>query len=189
MTLPVLVDVDGVLADFNQPLLDLLNDKHHLSLTNKDVVDFHIQKGFAQYWDEECEKLINGKGFCLNLKILPGAQEGIQALRENGCDIIFTTSPLVSNNYWHNERQKWLEKNFDASYKDVIFAHQKQYVQGRVLIDDRFKNVKEWAIFNKKPAILFSQPWNEKEAKEEKQAHFHKALCWNGVVKLVNITK
>ncbi len=189
MTLPILVDVDGVLADFNKPLLSLMNRKHNLSLSNDDVVEFHMQKCFSQYWDQDCENLINGQYFCFGLDLISGAKDGVAELRRQGFDVLFTTSPLTSNKYWHHERQKWLERHFDASYKDVIFAHQKKYVQGATLIDDRFQNVKEWSKFNNKPAVLLSCPWNKDEAHAEKETKFHTALCWNGIIKKVQQLK
>ena len=160
---PILVDVDGVLADFVSEVLDFINNEHKLNLTHQHVTEFHIQKCFSAYWNESTDKFINSSGFASRLKILPGAQESIEELRKEGHKILFVTSPLAANPTWCYDRFEWLSKHFGVTWKDVIFAHQKCHVQGATLIDDRFKSIKEWSSFNKKTSILFEQPWNRFE--------------------------
>lgn len=162
MKKPILCDVDGVICGFMEQCLKIANESGkcdktwlHEEMTG-DIREMPLwnQCGLEEEWLKE--------GFCENLPILPGAQEFIESLRKLDRQIIFVTSPPRDSKTWPYERRRWLEKNFRAKRTEVIFAVDKRYVDGFVLIDDHEGNILGWQKYNNKPAILVAQPWNQK---------------------------
>lgn len=162
MKKPILCDVDGVICGFIEQCLKIANESGKCDKTwlheemAGDIREMPLwhQCGLETEWLRE--------GFCENLPILPGAQEFIESLRKLDRQIIFVTSPPRDSKTWPYERRRWLEKNFGAKRTEVIFAVDKKYVDGFVLIDDHEGNILGWQKYNEKPAILVGQPWNLK---------------------------
>lgn len=163
MEKPILVDVDGVLANFVGAVLDFINEKHGTILTPDDIHD-DLNKSIPQYYDNDLIKFITSKGFCQTLQVLPGAKEAIDKFKSNNFKIIFVTSPYLNAPTWTYDRLKWLKKHFGAKRDDVIFARNKKYIDGLTLIDDLPRNCIEWHNYQNSliGATLFSRPWNKK---------------------------
>jgi 5'(3')-deoxyribonucleotidase len=62
-----------------------------------------------------------------------------------------------------HERERWLMKHFNVDRNHVIFARDKTVIRAVTLIDDNMGNCVEWAHHNSRMAILFAQPWNNRE--------------------------
>jgi 5'(3')-deoxyribonucleotidase len=177
---PVLVDVDGVLADFIGKVLTKINIRKtrregvlDVTCTSYDEIKTDIRKQLKSEWDEEMESLVRSPGFCKTLPVFLGSQKFIEDLRSTDRRIVFCTSPYKDSPTWAHDRGVWLKENFGATRDDIIFAHDKRFVNGIVLIDDLPKNIEDWSEYNETGKlgqavipVLFKQPWNEKGVKE-----------------------
>jgi 5'(3')-deoxyribonucleotidase len=98
-------------------------------------------------------------------KPIPGALEGLQALRAAGHRVVFVTS---TNLHQNGAKLRWLERHGFLELKhgsisgDYIEAHDKSLIRGDVLIDDGEHNVQAWldATDGEGMALLFDAPWN-----------------------------
>lgn len=158
---PILVDVDGVCADFCGTVCDFINTKNGTSFTNNDIDD-DIRISLKKYWDNDVDKFVKSDGFSQMLPVLSGAKELIETCKSI-TNVIFLTSPYYGSKTWVYDRIKWLEKHFNATRDDVIFARNKKYVNGLLLIDDLPRNCQEWCEYNSKSSILIDAPWNKKD--------------------------
>lgn len=164
MPKPILIDVDGVLADLCSVICDFVNTKNNTSFTNDDLyTDFRIALG--KYFDTDVDAFIRSDGFGQMLPLTTNAQELIDACRSVS-NVVFVTSPYGTSKTWCYDRIKWLEKHFNVTRDDIIFARTKKYVDGLILIDDLPKNCKEWSEYNSKSSILVDAPWNKKDKEE-----------------------
>ena len=143
----ILVDCDGVLADFVTPVLALANnyssrtwDASHLTRWDflQDFVDLEAPSLLAK----KVKWRIGLPRFCANLRPYPGAREGLDRLRAIG-SVKIVTSPWASST-WCGERIEWLAHHFEVPAKDVIFASDKSLIHGGALIDDNPEAIEAW---------------------------------------------
>lgn len=153
----VLLDVDGVLADFISAIREQLC----------------LPENWApRQWALEADALIRAlppgrlsdvlsrPGLAAGLRPYPDAREAVEMLRSAQHDVWFCTSPMRSSPTWCYERANWLVKHFgEEQGGKVIFTTAKHLVRGDVLIDDHPGNV---ALFREsgRDAYLIGRPWN-----------------------------
>jgi 5'(3')-deoxyribonucleotidase len=132
----VLLDVDGVCADFVEATREALGGTW--SLSDVTTWDFSSIVGFDP---QAAGRVWRAYGFCAGIPLTPGAYEGVRALMQIA-DVTFCTSPMAGSRYWMYERAAWLARHFPPA--EVIFAHDKSKVHGDYLIDDRPKHLRAW---------------------------------------------
>jgi 5'(3')-deoxyribonucleotidase len=142
----VLVDCDGVMADFVGATLSIA---HRISSKRWAVEDL---KGW-DFWESmkdravpdleaRIKKAISEEGFCSEIPVIPGAVEGVESLRTIA-DVVVVTTPWRSRT-WAHERFEWLERNFGLHRDLVIQTSNKADVDGDMLVDDSPANLRKW---------------------------------------------
>ena len=153
------VDCDGVLADFVDGYLNLLNlgrDGDSI-LTHADVTSWDLRSLDADA-DAAWHAINTSTSFCFDLCALEGAYDGLDSLRALG-DVACATAPVLAGTWMHQRADWLLARGFEK--RDIVFAEDKSWLMGDVLIDDRVENCLEWQARNPHGlAILFDQPWN-----------------------------
>lgn len=155
----VLVDVDGVLAVFTDPILEAVGSKYR----NDDVLGWDFFKDLMTEEERVAAfKILDGPEFWRTLPKMPGASEGIIALRGFGHEVLYVTSPWQSCATWYGQRRDWLRGNgFLESDRQLVVSTRKDIIQADVLIDDRTDHVLDYEEANPNAmAILFDQPYN-----------------------------
>ena len=156
----VLLDCDGVLADFTSLALQFIENETGKLYKQEDIPHWEIFEslGYPELWSK-FNLRAGDVGFCSGIKPYRQAMAGVKKLR-NDCEILIVTAP-VDALPWMYERAHWLEEHFDISRKKVIFAHEKQHVRGDMLVDDKPDNVFAWAKANPDGvAVLWAHPYN-----------------------------
>lgn len=154
----VLIDVDGVLADFENGVRDLIEEINGVKIKGENLFqDLRNLAGTA--WDEKVEEAIKSEGFAQTLKEYPGSVNCVKEIMENN-EVIFVTAPYPESRHWFYDRYLWLRERFGIDRDDIIFARDKRWVQGKILIDDRVENVLDWSAQQNSVGILMSRPWN-----------------------------
>tara|TARA_Y100000310_G_scaffold330212_1_gene401488 strand:- start:1026 stop:1610 length:585 start_codon:yes stop_codon:yes gene_type:complete len=163
----ILIDVDGVLADFLTPTLNLINGIIEHPVTEKDITQWDIFKSIkSEKHDIEkiCFEEYSKDGFALSLKPYSNCIDSINHIN-NIANLYFVTVPVVSSKTWCHDRVAWLKKYFNINDEQVIFTHKKSLVRGNMLIDDRIEYVKSWSKAHQNgTAILWKQPYNQYES-------------------------
>lgn len=146
MTRPViLLDVDGVICDFINPCLAIINEltgKQHVVTAHTGWNIFEALGVPAQIVSATYD-IMKQPGWCLGLPVLEGAIEGVRLLREH-CDIHPCTSPMDGPT-WVHERTAWLWDLFKFPSRDVIHTQAKHRCVGNALIDDKTDAVETWS--------------------------------------------
>lgn len=166
----VLLDCDGVLADFIGAWIDLVADAIGVRLTHDEVDDWHFfsvleKRGIDYKHLKDLEGLkdhvwskTKEKGFCQQLRIFEGAQKAVAALQEVS-ELYIVTSPNDSE-FWMYERTHWLMEHFNVPYRRIGYLYDKFLVEGDYLIDDRVDNVFNWTAHQNGLGILFANSGN-----------------------------
>lgn len=120
-------------------------------------------------------------GWCeYRINPLPGAQEGIQLLRDAKIEIFVVTSPM-SGDTWHSERERWLKRHFDVNHDHVIHAQKKHVITGQCLIDDKPSHVEDWVSHNGPLGVLWEYHTNRGYTSETPDDHLIHTCDWKTV--------
>lgn len=155
----LILDVDGVLADFATPALEFLNmigkPKRYDQVSQWDI--FEGNKEVENYFKET---LASKPGYCYGLKPLPNACNFVAAAKEK-YEIAIVTTPYDVP-YWLNERTAWIVDKFGLPRSSITFTHKKQHVNGDVMIEDNIDNLVNWYSCDpsRRLPLIMDHPWN-----------------------------
>jgi 5'(3')-deoxyribonucleotidase len=156
----VLVDVDGVLADFLTPALKIIERLTGRAYRPEEILRWDLFETIGKEWEQPFLALCNEPGFAASCPVLPGAQEGLRALQEVAT-VYIVTSPLNHNPTWTHERELWLHDHFGIHHKQIVHTSAKYLCLGDVIIDDRPKNITDWEAEHPDGlGLLWDAPWN-----------------------------
>lgn len=156
------VDVDGVLANLAQNLLDHINARHDMSLTEADLLDYGIESMLPPekrdgFWDE-----IRAIDHHSSMRLYDGAQEGFTKLCE-AFDVYIITTPMDGAETWTHNRERWLAQRFNVPSHKIVHTAAKYLCGVDALIDDHIVNIDKWKKRNPNgTSILWRRPWNGK---------------------------
>lgn len=160
----ILLDADGVIADFLTEALRVINKKSKRKgkerFTEQHVTQWDICKsvGMPEMW-AEIHKAARKPGFCKKISPYPHAKQGVNLLKEMG-EVFVVTSPL-STPYWTHERGEWLKEHFEIEKPNVVHTEAKHIIVGDVLIDDKFENIESWVNHHEYGlGLLWDAPYN-----------------------------
>lgn len=153
----ILLDCDGVLADFPGGVVKAVNQFYSTNWKTSDIKTWDIGQSLGLPTDI-IDEIASQPGFCLDLEPYPEALEAVKKLKTLG-DVWIVTSPHKSKT-WCWERIKWCERHLDISYKRVINASDKRLISGDLFLDDKPANLENWCNDQKGVALLWDQTWN-----------------------------
>ena len=160
----VLLDVDGVIADFVDGYLSLVTIATGKRFGHEDVTEFDIGKALGLS-DEE-KRSVNAlvmTGFCSGLRPLGDAVRGVAKLREVA-DVYVVTSPWNSCPTWTFEREQWLKRYVCIPHSRVLHGSAKHLVRADFLVDDKTDTLRAWGEAHPEgTAVLWDSPWNTRD--------------------------
>lgn len=175
--LPILIDQDGVLADFVTGLYDVLKwytstELYALLPDPTKLTTFYIHESVDtgnKAHDELlkqviCEIVDNHNSLFLDLPVMQGALHYVKQLKveaaKESMDVVICTAPHVKNRTCHSDKVNWVRLKLDELWaKHMILTHDKTLVQGLVLVDD--KPVITGAITPTRRHIVFDSSYNQ----------------------------
>ncbi len=141
----VLLDVDGVIADFTAAALELIFEVTGRRYQPSDVKTWEVFDSIPEpEAQKEVYRILKGAGGCLSIPVYEPALEGVARLRELA-NIVVVTSPFKGSPTWAHEREIWLEKHFQLEH--VIHARHKERIHGDLLVDDKSEHVRDWIAY------------------------------------------
>jgi 5'-nucleotidase len=154
---PILIDQDGVLADFVLGLYQELErrlapaDFAHMPDMNTAetfYVEDCINSGDPKYdiWlkNQVIHVVDTWEGMFRDIPPIPGAVEHVQLLQDlaakHNIGVRICTAPHVEHKTCHSDKAAWAAKHLgDTWAKQMIMSHDKTVVRGLVLLDDKPK--------------------------------------------------
>lgn len=161
-----LIDVDGVVADLFTSLMKAVKREFgsEIKLSYESTRDFYFYDNLPPEQRESVIRELAKPGFAKYLGVVDGALEGVEKILRAGHEIFWLTAPCDDSITWVYDRNNWLKENFNASTKNIIYAHSKFVCCGDVLIDDKIENVSLWQEENPQGlGIIYDRPWNESD--------------------------
>lgn len=159
----VLFDIDGVVANFVEPVLSLINKVGGYSYREEDIDQWDIRAALSldNYEWAEVVQLIQTEGFASSLSLYEGAKANVRLINETH-DVDFLTSDWRGSKTWVYDRNHWLVKQFGSLGKNVTHTSRKHKFAGDVFVEDKIDNAVKWG--NAHPngqAVLWTRPWND----------------------------
>ena len=171
----ILLDMDGVVADFMTLWLEQYNE-----LTGEDIKLSDITGPNATKFVGEpylLKRIKDQCGFIRALKPLPGAIDGITKLHSDGHDIVFVSNGTNCPTSGH-EKRDWLNFYFHRQWRfaPLVLTYYKHYVRGDVLLDDMTKNLENLEHGTK--GLLYHHKYNAQETGFERIYDWSHFLQW-----------
>ena len=171
----ILLDMDGVIADFTGAQIEQYN---HLTCSDVKRRDITNPKG------HKCVKHSNiwlrikdSPGFIRGLQPISGAIEGVSCLHNAGHEIVFVSNGTNCPSSGH-EKRDWLKYYFVNlwKYAPLVLTYHKHFVRGDVLLDDNPHNLE--GLHKDTVGLLYHQPYNELEDRFELIYDWSHFLQW-----------
>ncbi len=176
--LKILFDADDVAEDLLGCWVKRLNERYGTKVMPSDVVEWDMTRAFPTLTKEQIYGVLQDEGIWANLQPIPGAQEYLQQLHQEGHELYMVTATDCRTCGAKVRRILELFPFLDVEH--IVIAHQKQMVLGDVLIDDGPHNLVGGRYFR----ILFDQPHNR--GFDEKKHGIFRAVGWAEVYRLIH---
>lgn len=172
--LPIFVDVDDVLAEFNRGVIRLAREYLGLEIKYEEILDYH--------WLQQIPKLVDvithatlRHDFAELLDTCPGSIVWLRELEDTfGKDrVLACTRPWSAEPDWLSQRARWLRsrgvpisRQIQTDRKDLIPGH---------LIDDSPANLEGRGVDQ---AFLIARPWNKRGVAGVPRGDYTAAMTW-----------
>lgn len=181
----ILVDMDGVLADYDKKMVEEVNRSKDLdtAVCKENLWSFFYNEdpsdGVHKSYEYIKDKIEWSEGFFYDLEPIDGAIEAVNKMRDLGWDVWLCSSPSVTSDTCHSDKNRWVKKHFgDWLARKMILTKDKTLVYGDILIDDRCHIKGRFADHTAFTHILFEQPYN-KESDQYKKGNVIKGWSDN----------
>lgn len=158
----ILVDMDGVIADFDQEFLQRWRRRHpdKLYIPLEERNTFYLKDSYPEDLKPLVAEILLESSFFREMLPMKGAKEALEEMREKGWEVFICTSPLSTYKNCVSEKYEWVENYLGSSWvKQVILTKDKTIIKGDFLIDDKplitgVEASPEWEH------ILYDRPYN-----------------------------
>ncbi len=177
----ILVDMDGVLANFESGFLKLWREKHadkpFIPLEQRTT--FYVEDQYPVDLKDLVFETFSSANFFRSLEPIDGGIKAMNELQQMGHEVFICTSPLVSYQNCVLEKYEWVDAYLGKEWVDtIILTRDKTMVKGDILIDDRPSiegcDIPSWEH------ILYDQPYNRTENNKRR-------LDWNNWKSVLNV--
>lgn len=160
----VLVDMDGVLADFERHARSLLAASHpqvaDLLPAAAEQRQFYLADELPSSHRRALRSICDTPGFFRDLPPVDGALDALEQMRQLCWQVTICTAPLTSNPACASDKLAWVAEHLGRDWvKQTVICKDKTLVRGTVLIDDKPQVsgslVPEWTH------VLYTRPYNE----------------------------
>ncbi|MEN8042100.1 MAG: hypothetical protein ABFR95_11415 [Actinomycetota bacterium] len=155
------IDLDGVVADFNQGWIRRYNAAHGTELTPDMVQEWNAMVALTRFASErefwQWARNDGGPGLFADLPTYPDALPALSRLSRNHDIVIITTKPWWAT----SETYEWIAKQ-GIETREVHLTRQKWKVDCDVYLDDGPHNLERLVVERPdRTTCRFVRPWNE----------------------------
>ncbi len=155
----ILLDMDGVLANFEQRVMDLFRERYPYrpSIPLNQRTTFYVKEQYPKQDQPLLEEICNSRGFYHGIPPIEGAIDAVREM-EQKYELFICTSPARTQ-FCIPEKLEWIERYLGKAFTQrTIITRDKTIIMGNYLIDDKpeIKGVQQptWEH------IIFTQPYN-----------------------------
>lgn len=135
----VLVDMDGVLCDWQAQFNELLENHYpHIPVIPREEISvFKAQSLYDQEYHAEIAEMMNREGFYRTLRPIEGAVKAMKEMAEE-YNVFICTAPYVTHEGCASEKMLWVQEHLGSEWLNrMVITSDKTLVEGVLLIDDK----------------------------------------------------
>ncbi len=158
----ILIDMDGVIADFDGEFLKRWRDRHpdklYYPLEERTV--FYVKDQYPEELKPLVEEILWEPTFFRDMMPIAGAREALLEMAAVGLEVFICTSPLSTYRNCVLEKYEWVERTLGAQWvRQIILTKDKTLIRGDLLIDDKpeitgVESVPSWEH------VIYDRPYN-----------------------------
>jgi len=163
----ILIDMDGVIADFDGEFLkrwrERYPEKFHIPMEERTA--FYVKDQYPEELKPLVVETILEPGFFRDMMPIFGGKEALTEMIQMGYEVFICTSPISTYRNCVLEKYEWVENQLGAEWvKRIIMTKDKTLVKADFLIDDKpaitgVENTPSWEH------VIFDRPYNRGEDK------------------------
>jgi len=159
----VLIDMDGVIADYDQGIINQLTERYPEIPIKKTRINWYISDDYPEH-NKLLRDISDEPGFFENLPLVENAIEGWQRLIDLGYHPVICSAPQQSNPHCKIEKLNWLRRVFVPVFGELIvdqaIIDKNKHLHGSFAIIEDNPTVPnaDLALWQQ---ILFNQPYNQ----------------------------
>ncbi len=136
----ILVDMDGVITDFDGEFLQRWRQRHpdmfYVPLEQRKT--FYVRDDYPEELKPLVIEILSESSFFEEMLPVPGAKEALEEMESLGFEVFICSSPLSTYENCVFEKYKWVEKCIGPEWvKKIILTKDKTVVKADYLIDDK----------------------------------------------------
>ena len=158
----ILVDMDGVLADFESEFLKRWRerhpDKYYIPLEERTTM--YVKDQYPDELKPLVVEIVLEQGFFRDIVPVNGGREALFEMEKMGLEVFICTSPLAAYQNCVLEKFEWVDRELGPQWvKRIVLTKDKTLVKGDYLIDDKpeIKGVESMPDWEH---ILYDCPYN-----------------------------
>lgn len=157
----ILIDQDGVLANFEGRLTDIFHQRHPDVPRPTSSINFHTFENYPEQYRQELDDIPNEPDFFLSLPPIHGAVEAMHWLtRESDHQVRICTAHRRYLSNCAQGKMAWVDKHLGPEFIDLmVVTRDKTLVGGDILIDD-CPTPKGSLLTPSWEHVLYDQPYN-----------------------------
>jgi 5'-nucleotidase len=135
----ILVDMDGVLADFEGRFLDIWRQQHpdKLYIAREQRNTAYLIDQYPARYKDLIQHIFFAPGFFRSLPPIPGGLEALTDMRQANIEVFICTTPFAQFKNCVLEKFEWVEENLGPEWIErIILTFDKTLVSADYLIDD-----------------------------------------------------
>jgi 5'-nucleotidase len=158
----ILVDMDGVISDFDQEFLLRWRNQHpeEFYIPFEERTAFYVKDQYPEELKPLVAKILLEEDFFEKMMPVPGAREALEEMAAAGFEVFICTSPFSNYESCVYEKYKWVETFIGPSWVNrIILTKDKTVVKADYLIDDKpiITGVEDYPSWEH---ILYDRPYN-----------------------------
>ena len=164
MTTRILVDMDGVIADWGAHYGYHLDRHGHAAYgmpRHQDQLSYNLSENLTKTERMILTDIMEYPGFYEDLAPIEGGIEALHLMASKGFEVFIVTKPWVRNPTCASDKLNWVREHLGESWGgQVILTSDKTLIRGDYLIDDKptitgAESLPGWTH------VLFDQPYNQ----------------------------
>jgi len=136
----ILIDMDGVIADFDGEFLKRWRERYpdEFFVPLEERSTFYVRDQYPQKLKPLVRGIVHGAGFFRDMMPMQGGKNALQEMESLGHELFICTSPLAAYRNCVLEKYEWVEDHLGMEWVNrIVLTKDKTLIKADILIDDK----------------------------------------------------